>query len=216
MHTIYYQVGNGIDFSRLPKGYRKAPLVASALAAEAIRAGADFHSTFRAYSSDFYRTVLPMSIQAAAYRNIDRVIANQATAGRRRTDRAIANLAATYCAAHFRLHTPQREMFSAVANREHIDQATTTADQERIDQAIAIQAAADQERIDQATAIQAAADRERVDQARAIQEAVDRERIDQAMAIQAAADQTIAENAEVCLISLQALKKSFLSTVSCS
>ena len=47
----------------------------------------------------------------------------------------------------------------------------------------------------------AAADQERIDQAMAIQAAADQERIDQAMAIQAVADQTIAENAEVCLIS---------------
>ena len=56
-------------------------------------------------------------------------------------------------------------------------------------------------RTDQAMAIRAAADQERIDQAMAIQAAADRERIDQARAIQAAADQTIAENAEVCLVS---------------
>lgn len=54
---------------------------------------------------------------------------------------------------------------------------------------------------DQARAIQAAADQEHIEQAIAIRAAADRERIDQAIAIRAAADQTIAENAEVCLIS---------------
>ena len=102
---IYDQEGNGIDFSRLPEGYRVAPLIALADAAR------------------------------------------------------------------------------------------------RTDQAMAILSAADRGRIDQARAIRAAADRERIDQAMAIQAAADRERIDQARAIQAAADQTIAENAEVCLVS---------------
>ena len=62
-------------------------------------------------------------------------------------------------------------------------------------------ATADRRRTDQLGTIQATADRERIDQAMAIRAAADQERIDQAMAIQAAADQTIAENAEVCLIS---------------
>ena len=56
-------------------------------------------------------------------------------------------------------------------------------------------------RTDQAMAILSAADQEHIDQAMAIRAAADRERIDQALAIQAAADQTIAENAEVCLVS---------------
>jgi hypothetical protein len=189
----------------------------------AIRAGADLHPTIRAISNqatdDFHRIMVPVVRQAAADRIIDRVIAKQATAGRMRTERAIANLTATYHAALLRLYTAQRETIYAAVNRARIDQPTTTADQERIDrakafqadqeridqeridQAMAIQAAADRERIDQAMAIQAAADQERIDQAMAIQAAADRERVDQAKAIKAAADQTIAENAEVYLIS---------------
>ena len=76
-----------------------------------------------------------------------------------------------------------------------------TDNRRRLGQLVAKQAAAGRDRIDQAMAIQAAADQERIDQAMAIQAAADQERIDQAMAIQAAADQTIAENAEVCLMS---------------
>jgi hypothetical protein len=198
-------------------------LVASALAATddhalAIRAGADLHPIIHTMSrqaaDEYSRIMLPLIDQAAADRHIDRVIANQATAGRRRTDRAIAYLAATYHAALHRLLTAQRETIFAAANRERIDQATTTADQERINQQEAFRA--DRKSINKAITKQAAADQGRIDQVMAIQAAADRERVDQAIAIQAAADQTIAENAEVCLISLQALSKSSLSTVSFS
>ena len=121
--SIYYQKDNGIDFSRLPKGYRNAPLIASA----------------------------------------------SGTAKRRSNDRATS--------------------IQAAAGRD------------RIDRAMAIQEAADQWRTDQLGAIQAAADQERIDQAMAVRAAADQERIDQAIAIKAAADITIAENAEVCLMS---------------
>ena len=140
---IYYKRYHNyksIDLSRLPEGYRNAPLIASAL-----------------WTLNQMCTDKLVAIQSAVGRDsIDEATAIQAAADQRRIDQAMAIQAAAG-----RRRTDKLGAIRAAAGRRRSDKLgaiQAAADQERIDQAIAIRAAADQERIDQAIAIQAAAD----------------------------------------------------------